>query len=464
MTLKQMIAMTAACVALATSSPAQNDPFKSGAMVPAGAVATINGRSVSIKGFVDALYERFRSHVRGIEALDNIIQTRIVEHEMTARGTSVPQIEVEAEYQRLAQRMKDATGGKMTIESQLEQSGRTKAEFLETLRISVALQRMASEDLGKKDVSPAEQKQWLRSRTIAAKIERDPKKLPQDAAARYFNTHVTRKDFAVALVKALPEDETVTLANSLLQADLARKMCRDAGVVITPKNIDEGYERIKALFESNPNHTGIPFEDYISERTGMKIPSYRKSPGFIREVSLHQLGQKLVPNDAVPGAYREQIDWYGPVYDIQHILIRGSDDTRAKKSQATRSRSEAKSEIENVMARIDKGEPFADAVKLYSEDRRSKFKGGTLSSFTPKQAQSFPALAEILPKLQVGDVRGPIESKAGFHVIRLDAKRPAPPLSEEIAAEVRKRIASDRFKEAWKTAVRGIDIRRFLDS
>ena len=111
------------------------------------------------------------------------------------------------------------------------------------------------------------------------------------------------------------------------------------------------YERSKARFEGNPSLQGVSFESFLQERTGMTPEGYRKSANFHREVCLARLGRELVPDANVDAEYKKQMDYYGPVCDVRHILLRGSDDPKSK--GVARPMAEARKLAADLMARLD---------------------------------------------------------------------------------------------------------------
>lgn len=107
-----------------------------------------------------------------------------------------------------------------------------------------------------------------------------------------------------------------------------------------------------------------------------------------------------------------------------HILIEsGEDDASARKK------------AEQVLARAKAGEDFAKLAAEYSDDPGSKGQGGDLGWATRESyVQPF---AEALFSMQPGEIRGPVKTQFGYHVIRLDGVEPAHQRSfEEVRAEL----------------------------
>ena len=94
---------------------------------------------------------------------------------------------------------------------------------------------------------------------------------------------------------------------------------------------------------------------------------------------------------------------------------------------------------------------FEDAVAQYSEDRKSKSKGGELGFFTTgKMAEPFENAAFGL--VNKGDITGPIKTQYGYHILKLIDKKPVPPMSE-VKNEIKQKIEKDTRSDLSRTAL-----------
>ncbi|WP_299979790.1 peptidylprolyl isomerase [uncultured Pseudoteredinibacter sp.] len=98
---------------------------------------------------------------------------------------------------------------------------------------------------------------------------------------------------------------------------------------------------------------------------------------------------------------------------VSHILIKGKSDS-----------AEVASKISAVMEELDAGNSFKDTALKYSEDRSVSRNNGDLGfigrgKMIPKFEKAALALTEI------GQISGPIETRFGIHIIRLDKAVPA---------------------------------------
>jgi len=122
----------------------------------------------------------------------------------------------------------------------------------------------------------------------------------------------------------------------------------------------------------------------------------------------------------------------------RHILITGKDDAAALK------------QAEDVLAQAKAGKDFAALAQQYSQDPGSAKNGGDLGW---AERGSFVApFADALFGMSIGEIRGPVKTQFGYHIIRLDEIQAAKGKSfeearPELDAQLRRNRATDRFGE-----------------
>ena len=128
-----------------------------------------------------------------------------------------------------------------------------------------------------------------------------------------------------------------------------------------------------------------------------------------------------------------------------HILI------AAGKNDAT-ARQKAKAKAEALLAEIRKNPAsFAELAKRESQDPGSAAHGGSLGSF-PRGVMVKP-FDDAVFSMKVGELRGPVETDYGYHIIHLDGITPAKaaPLAsvrDSIVAELRSQQGQKLFAQA----------------
>jgi peptidyl-prolyl cis-trans isomerase D len=160
------------------------------------------------------------------------------------------------------------------------------------------------------------------------------------------------------------------------------------------------------------------------------------------ELRLDQLAAKVNPSDAdLKAAYEKNKSQYVEPEKRhgRHILIAvGKDDAAARK------------QAEDVLAQAKAGKDFAALAKQYSQDPGSADKGGDLDWADRNQFEG--PFSDALFGMSAGEIRGPVKTKYGYHIIRLDEIQPTKiktfeQVRPELEAELKRNTAADRFGE-----------------
>jgi peptidyl-prolyl cis-trans isomerase D len=154
--------------------------------------------------------------------------------------------------------------------------------------------------------------------------------------------------------------------------------------------------------------------------------------------------QVEVADADVQAAYEKEIANLGEQRKASHILLEAG---------GQMSDEQAKAKLEELKARIDKGEDFAALAKEFSQDPGSAGNGGDLG-FAGKGVYD-KAFEDALFSLQKGQVSAPVKSEFGWHLIRLDDVQAAEvpsldSLRPQLVRELKAQQVEQRFVEASK--------------
>jgi peptidyl-prolyl cis-trans isomerase D len=163
--------------------------------------------------------------------------------------------------------------------------------------------------------------------------------------------------------------------------------------------------------------------------------------------SADDLREAPVDEAAIQAYYQEHLDrYYRPEQRrARHILFRITEEDGTETETAQRRLAES------VLDRIEKGENFQDLARLYSEDA-TRDTGGDLGFFS--RGRMVQSLDESVFAMTTGEIRGPIRSSLGYHIIKLEeivaeTTRPLEEVEEELRTELeRHRGKGMTFKRA----------------
>jgi peptidyl-prolyl cis-trans isomerase D len=211
------------------------------------------------------------------------------------------------------------------------------------------------------------------------------------------------------------EGETRSVEYAVLPAALFA-----AGAAITPEQISAWYEKNAADFRT-PESVDLQFVrlDLADVAAGVEVT----------EDALREFYTQVAPERYVSTERRR----------ARHILIEAGADDAAARTKA-----------EQLVARAKGGEDFAALASENSDDPGSKGQGGDLGWAT---RESFVApFSEALFAMAPGEIRGPVQTQFGYHVIRLEEvdaahQRSFEEVRDEIEADFRRERAQARFYE-----------------
>jgi peptidyl-prolyl cis-trans isomerase D len=160
------------------------------------------------------------------------------------------------------------------------------------------------------------------------------------------------------------------------------------------------------------------------------------------ELRLDQVAaQQTVSDEDLHAAYEKNKSKYVEPERrrAQHILISDEKDDAAALKQA-----------QQVLAEAKAGKDFGQLAKQYSKDPGSADKGGELDWTTREDLEK--PFADALFSMSSGEIRGPVKTRFGYHIIKLEEIQPGKAKSfdqvrPELEADLKRDRAGDRFGE-----------------
>lgn len=195
-----------------------------------------------------------------------------------------------------------------------------------------------------------------------------------------------------------------------------------SAVVVTPDEVRDSYFRDNAKISLNyialEGKSFLNKVDVIEEDARTLL---RENPArFMIEAELDVLyayanfsdvaGSIEVPEEKVKDYYEQNKKIFTTSKEVSasHILIGPANaDSRTK--------------IDEVMARLLSGADFGEMAKEYSTDRGTKDNGGSLGFFG--EGAMVPTFEKAAFALNVGETSGIIETRFGYHIVKLDGMK-----------------------------------------
>jgi parvulin-like peptidyl-prolyl isomerase len=139
-------------------------------------------------------------------------------------------------------------------------------------------------------------------------------------------------------------------------------------------------------------------------------------------------------------------------YRISQIFI------RPKSYEMT---TEARARAESVSAALKQGRDFAELALKYSDGAEST-RGGNLGFV--RQGELLPPIERVVATLQPGQISDPIESTEGFHLIRLDEKKPSQfrPLAE-VKTEIQGLVYQQKTEDIYQLWMADLKNKAFIE-
>ncbi len=123
----------------------------------------------------------------------------------------------------------------------------------------------------------------------------------------------------------------------------------------------------------------------------------------------------------------------------RHILL------RTESARTPEARAEVRKKIEKLLAEIRAGADFAELARQHSDDRTSE-EGGDLGEF-PRGRMVKP-FEDTVFAMQPGELSDVVETRFGFHIIKLESRSPAKVMTLDEAREpIRMRLSAERRTE-----------------
>ncbi|MDJ0809812.1 MAG: peptidylprolyl isomerase [Desulfobacterales bacterium] len=227
----------------------------------------------------------------------------------------------------------------------------------------------------------------------------------------------------------------------MIEEELLFQDTQTQGINIPDQRVTDELARVKTRFPSEA--------EFQTTLAALKITEADLKRKIQRSLAIQQLISNIVldvqvSEDEMQAFYDGNPSLFQSPEQVQarHILIKvapEADEARKK---------EARQKIKDLQKKIKAGEDFAALAQAHSEGP-SSVKGGDLGLF--RRGQMVKPFEEAAFGLQKGEVSDVVETRFGYHLIKVTDRRPAGIISYE---EAKGRIADNIKKEKDGKVVR----------
>ena len=268
-----------------------------------------------------------------------------------------------------------------------------------------------------------------------------------------------------------PIDER-TVLNQMVESKLFEQEANRRGITVSKEELDASIEQVRNKYNLNEDQM-----EEVLKKQNLTPESFREQwrvQTLGNKLLESQLKNKIVVTDAeIEEYYKENygtIDFTGDYsgitekeeeeVEVAHILI--SPDTPNAQDRAVEVAELAKS-----------GKDFATLAREYSDDGFTADKGGNLGSF--KKGDLIEPLEIAVERTPEGKVSGPVQSPAGYHIIKvLNRTKPSSNKKEEKSEdetyisdsdreEIRQILHRGKAEEQLRTWLKGVREKAYVE-
>jgi peptidyl-prolyl cis-trans isomerase C len=188
-----------------------------------------------------------------------------------------------------------------------------------------------------------------------------------------------------------------------------------------------------------------------TRRKLMETEAYKDQQMYSSASILAKLAEADIKNKAqqdesfLKGYYEAHKGEFEQVH-AHHILIRAQGSPLPlTPGQKDLTDAEALAKAQEIRKKLVEGADFATLARAESNDGGSKTKGGDLGFL--RHGQIIPSFEESLFSLPVGEISQPVKTNYGYHIIRVDEKKPTRTF-EEMRPELERNLQNEANRKA----------------
>lgn len=243
--------------------------------------------------------------------------------------------------------------------------------------------------------------------------------------------------------KEVMEEEAL---NSLIEIELIYQDAKSKKISAKKEEIEKRLEDFKGSFKENSK-----YEEYL-KKNDLSEKEVKKE--IEREIVIDKYIDEELFKDLKPASEGDAKKFYeeNPSYFIEPEKVRASHILISVPENATdKEKKEAKKKAESILKDLKKGENFEEVAKEKS-DCPSKKNGGDLGYFT--RGQMVKPFEDAAFSLETGQLSGIVETKFGYHIIKvLDHKKEGKIEFEKVKERIKSYLDGEKKKSIFKEKI-----------
>ncbi|RXI99883.1 foldase [Anaerobacillus alkaliphilus] len=218
---------------------------------------------------------------------------------------------------------------------------------------------------------------------------------------------ITEAEFVEALKEKHGEAVLFSLVQDKIFAAHAQRLN------VTDEDIDKELNEVRDAYDLGEDEAFLSF---------LNTQGFSSIEDFRNLVMQHLVVQKVASEGAVVTEEEVRAEYEaGRELEASHILVQDLETA------------------EEILAKLNQGEDFAELAQEYSIDPGSGAAGGSLGSF--ERGRMVPEFEQAAFSLAVGEISDPVQSDFGYHIIKVTERTPFEESFEDVKDELEALLA-----------------------
>ncbi len=405
------------------------------------------------------LLERYAMNEQGRELLELLVRTKLLELLAREGRIEVTDEDIARRWSEL-DRAARASGESRGLSGELEERGVSIADFRETLRLQIVLERLARAALGRSErasVSGDEQEVWLTQEISERGLERPAPPWPDGVVARCGKLEVGAAEFGVFLRKRLPRDEVSETAWHMLLLKGIEKRMPDLAPEARERAVEGEIQRRRKRHEAE--FPAITFEQRVGA-SGRTVELLRADPSIQIAALTHLWVDRATGAEGLRKTYEAERSYFEGYFGRAvrtHMLFLVAG--RFVNELQKRTFEDADLELARIAERVGNLDDFVALSGELSEEPTVRSSRGDLGWVTrdnprvpaPIRKAVFEHVERGAAIPAGGRLLGPVRLDAGSVLLWISELRESPSwegMAEIVHEELRRRFVEDVMPQA----------------